>query len=236
MQAVHSPQVLHFVPVGYNVRLLEAMLWELHEVVDYFVLYETDATQIGVRKTLMLNASMERWAQFHDKIIYFHDHVPTAEGERILQSVCERNHKGDWTLELQMRSAPVQKFREVMHKYIRSSPDDVLVLGSDADEIATGEAVWHLAHCELKGSPNLNEHVVYFGTVMAKHTLTTLQVHGPGHFFFWLLNHQLPPLNQLLETQSNTGTQSLLPPLPPLTGPTGPKIAPNGRRLMGCWR
>ena len=43
-------QVLHFVPIGYNIRLLEALLYELYDAVDYFVLYETDATQIGVRK------------------------------------------------------------------------------------------------------------------------------------------------------------------------------------------
>ena len=54
------PQVLHFVPVGYNLRLLEIMLYELYEAVDYFVLYETDATQIGVRKVLLpIIATME---------------------------------------------------------------------------------------------------------------------------------------------------------------------------------
>uniref|UniRef100_A0A7S4CWQ3 Glycosyltransferase family 92 protein n=1 Tax=Eutreptiella gymnastica TaxID=73025 RepID=A0A7S4CWQ3_9EUGL len=187
-QRAQRLQVLHFVPVGYNLRLLEIMLYELYEAVDYFVLYETDATQIGVRKALMLNASMSRWEPFQDKIIYLHDHVSSFDAHRVLQSVCS-GWWPDWTLEHRMRTAAVQKFHAVMHKYPLDSPDRVLVLGSDLDEIATGEAIWHVSHCELKGHRDLNDHLVYFGTLMAKYTLSTLQ---PIHNARCAAGHQEP--------------------------------------------
>ena len=75
------PQVLHFVPIGYNMRLLEAMLYELYDAVDYFVLYESSRTQIGVKKAAFFDIIRHRLPQFDDKIIYLFDDVRPKEAE-----------------------------------------------------------------------------------------------------------------------------------------------------------
>ena len=79
-----------------------------------------------------------------------------------------------------MRSRPVQKFREIMDQYNLGDPKDVLVLGSDADEIAKGEAVWALSHCHIKNDPDLEQSIVYFGTLLGTGTLTALRYLGDG--------------------------------------------------------
>jgi len=170
-------KVLHFVPIGYNIRLLEAMFHELYDAVDYFVLYETDATQIGVRKEMFYDKTKERWAKFHDKIIHLTDHIDDSMANSVLQASCRREN---WQLEHRMRSRPVQKFREIMDQYNLGDPKDVLVLGSDADEIAKGEAVWALSHCHIKNDPDLEQSIVYFGTLLGTGTLTALRYLGDG--------------------------------------------------------
>ena len=80
----------------------------------------------------------------------------------------------------QMRIRPMLHFEKIMDQYNLGDPSKVLVIGADADEIATGEAVWHLSHCEIKGNPDLNKYVVYFGTLMAKYAAHQLQVLGDG--------------------------------------------------------
>ena len=83
-------KVLHFVPIGYNIRLLEAMFHELYDAVDYFVLYETDATQIGVRKEMFYDKTKERWAKFHDKIIHLTDHIDDSMANSVCTHSVER--------------------------------------------------------------------------------------------------------------------------------------------------
>ena len=81
-------KILNFVPVGYNIRLLEAMLHELYDAVDYFVLYESDTTQIGMRKAAFFNASRHRWHRFEDKIIYLYDHIDNETADYALSKNC----------------------------------------------------------------------------------------------------------------------------------------------------
>ena len=79
-----------------------------------------------------------------------------------------------------MRTWPVEQFRKIMGNYTTAAPSEVLVLGSDADEIATGEAVWRLSRCELRGAPALDEWTVYFGALETKYTADSLEALADG--------------------------------------------------------
>ena len=162
--------VVHFVPLGYNLRLLEALLHELYEAVDWFVLYETDATQIGVPKPLFYALGRDRWARFADKIIYFGEALDKGQRLSVLYQNCVHQ---DWSHERRMRTRPVELFRDILGRLALGPPEDVLVLSSDADEIATGEAVWRLSHCEARGGP-LRDRVVFFGALFSKDDLRHL--------------------------------------------------------------
>eukprot|EP00668_Euglena_longa_P031474 GGOE01040683.1.p1 GENE.GGOE01040683.1~~GGOE01040683.1.p1 ORF type:complete len:490 (-),score=142.02 GGOE01040683.1:55-1524(-) len=174
-------QVLYFVPIGYNVRLLEVLLYELHDAVDFFVLFESDATQIGVRKDLFLNATLSRWQRFRHKLILLSSHIPDELATHVRQSACSRSPRGrDWVLERRMREDPMEQFRHLMSRYRLDPPEQVLAIGSDADEIASGEAVYHLSRCALHPEVDLDNRIVYFGTLMAKYSLSTLQILRDG--------------------------------------------------------
>eukprot|EP00667_Euglena_gracilis_P007858 EG_transcript_7943 len=174
-------QVVYFVPIGYNVRLLEVLLYELHDAVDYFVLFESDATQIGIRKDLFLNATMGRWQRFRRQLIVLSSHVEESLAAHVRLSACDRGPRGrDWVLERRMREEPLRQFRAVWQRYGLDAPERVLAIGSDADEIASGEAVYRLARCELRPGLDLDERIVYFGTLMAKYSLSRLQILRDG--------------------------------------------------------
>jgi len=175
-------QVLYFVPIGFNVRLLEVLLYELYDVVDWFVMYESDVTQIGVTKELLYNATKRRWAQFQDKIIHLSGTWDPALTKRVRESTCSSiiASKRDWTLERGMREAPVRQFKAIRHAYPLDSPDEVIAIGADADEIPSAEAVWRLSRCDFRPPANLSTHIVYFGTLMAKSSLDTLQILRDG--------------------------------------------------------
>ena len=126
----------------------------------------------------MLNASMHRWRRFRDKIILLCDHIPDILADRILLKSCFGE---DWELEERMRTRPVQHFRDLASRLSLDRPEDVLVLSSDADEIASGEAVWQLSHCEIRNSPNLTDSLVWFGTLMTKGSLTELHYLPDGN-------------------------------------------------------
>lgn len=81
-------------------------------------------------------------------------------------SACDRGPRGrDWVLERRMREEPLRQFRAVWQRYGLDAPERVLAIGSDADEIARGEAVYRLARCELRPGLDLDERIVYFGTL-----------------------------------------------------------------------
>ena len=145
--------LVDFVPVGYDLDLLEVRLLELYDVVDLFVLYESRVTQQGVPKPLYLSDSMSRdasrWARFVDKMLVLTSDV----GE--LQAEIERARSGQWDLERNMRTRPVVMFRTSQDgRVVRlRGQGDTLAIQNDGDEMMSASAAYHIKMCEPKMAP-----------------------------------------------------------------------------------
>ena len=64
--------LVDFIPFGYDIEKLEIRLYELYDVVDVFVIYESVMTQSGLSKPLIYNMvkNSTRFQKWSDKIIY----------------------------------------------------------------------------------------------------------------------------------------------------------------------
>ena len=146
--------LVDFVPVGYDLDLLEVRLLELYDVVDLFVLYESRVTQQGVPKPLYLSDSMSRdasrWARFVDKMLVLTSDV----GE--LQAEIERARSGQWDLERNMRTRPVVMFNTSQDgRVVRlRGQGDTLAIQNDGDEMMSASAAYHIKMCEPKMALN----------------------------------------------------------------------------------
>lgn len=100
--------------------LLEIRLNELNEVVDYFVIAESEETFTGKSKPLFLEKNYERYAKFHSKII----HVKIGRTASTLSS---------WDREHTQRNKLIEGLKT-------AEKDDIIIL-SDLDEVIDSEVV-----------------------------------------------------------------------------------------------
>lgn len=164
--------IVDFVPVGYDLDLLELRLLENYEHVACFVLYEAVYTQRGEPKPLYFNLTRARFARFADKIIHF---VGTEQDLRAVRArtlsaragkikparsgnspLWAKDARPSWALEESMRRVPIEKFRASSHPLataLRQRAEAVLVLQNDGDEVASSATLRHLRHCQTRVPP-----------------------------------------------------------------------------------
>jgi hypothetical protein len=96
--------------------LLELRLEEHYDYVDHFVIAEASKSHQGFDKPFYLENNWDRYAKYHDKIIYIKvEDMPTG---------------GSWTLENHQRNA-------LSRGLVDAAPNDVVVV-SDCDELLRG--------------------------------------------------------------------------------------------------
>lgn len=100
--------------------LLEIRLSELHDVVDYFVIVESEETFTGLQKGFNLESNYERYSRFHSKMIY------------IKMTKMDAAPNG-WAREHAQRERLFCGLRDTEEK-------DVVIL-SDVDEVISADAV-----------------------------------------------------------------------------------------------
>ncbi|KAA8498290.1 hypothetical protein FVE85_5875 [Porphyridium purpureum] len=151
-EARSSPAfIVDFVPVGYNLDMLEIRLLETYEYVDVFVVYEGALTHRGVKKPFYLRDSIatnpERWARFADKMLYLFGSEADLKGM----------DAGRWEFEKAPRYLSIAKLKVSEHPLARkivtagnTSANMAFAIQNDEDEIVLGHALKHLKHCELR--------------------------------------------------------------------------------------
>lgn len=100
--------------------ILEIRLNELKDVVDKFVIIESETTTSGLPKKLYFKENMDRFKDFKDKIIYSSYQVPTDSKDAWVREEASRN-----TLKYVLG-------------YVKA--EDIVII-SDADEITSREAI-----------------------------------------------------------------------------------------------
>lgn len=153
--------IVDFVPIGYELDLLELRLLENYEHVDLFVVYEAELTQRGVPKPLYVQPLLAtRFAPFADKILHVVGTAAQLAGAKAKTSCAKgaswKQCASTWELEFSMRRLPVAAFRASMLPSVarlRDAAGSVLALQNDADEIVSARALRHLRHCEPRTAP-----------------------------------------------------------------------------------
>lgn len=103
--------------------ILQFRMELLNDVVDYFVLVESNSTHHGEKKRLYFTDNRERYSKYFDKIIYvFVDDIPEYKGE------------GDMSIVNYLRNAIM---RGLVNK---ARPDDYIIV-SDVDEIPNPDII-----------------------------------------------------------------------------------------------
>ncbi|GJJ14113.1 hypothetical protein Clacol_008370 [Clathrus columnatus] len=125
-----------------EVDLLEIRLNELDDVVDYFVILESNATFTGLPKSMYFEENKERYSKFSHKILYqFFPGYPPLPG------------KTAWDNEAHTRNT-MSKF---LRSYILDHASDAtnIVIMSDVDEIPSRHTLSLLKACDFGNSLHL---------------------------------------------------------------------------------
>jgi beta-1,4-mannosyl-glycoprotein beta-1,4-N-acetylglucosaminyltransferase len=107
------PKVFDTFPFFNELRLLDIRLHELSDVVDYFVLVESDATRRGTKKPLYFAENRDLFEPFLDKIISLTMPYP---------------HLSEKECEIKQRNMILDAIKD------KATDDDIIIV-SDADEI-----------------------------------------------------------------------------------------------------
>ena len=164
--------IVDFVPVGFDLDVVELRLFEEWQAVDVFVLYEAVYSHNGDEKPLYLNESMAvstRWKQFESKILHL---IGTPERLRTYREktfAVLRQGKIPWELEHYMRHDPKLLLQDSDHPLAKLVMQHVrdpraVAMQNDGDEITAGSALLHMKVCEEKGpAPYYMPAVTYKG-------------------------------------------------------------------------
>lgn len=152
--------------------ILEKRLRLLNNVVDKFVLVESEETHVGKEKRLLFNENKERYSEWLDKIV----HVIVPKNEQMTF-----NYEDKYSIEMYQR-------HQIL-KGLENIPDSATVMISDVDELPDPEIVrvvkpevaLHMYMFEYSfdymftGEP-------WIGTVVT--TASNMRKLGPNHFRF----------------------------------------------------
>lgn len=112
--------------------ILEIRLNELKDVVDKFVILESDTTLSGISKPLYFRDNASRFKKFEDKIIHSVYKCPADTGSVILPQ-CYIENKEAWTRE--------SLARDLIKRVLGTVKDDDIVIIADADEVTSSTAL-----------------------------------------------------------------------------------------------
>lgn len=179
--------IVDFIPFGYDIEKLEVRFYELYDVVDAFVLYESPLTQSGIDKPLFFSLlyNTTRFIKWKDKIIYLkgeEKELATFKKQTLRGMRYPYRKSLLWSLERSMRSEMIRKFAEIdiatnhlKHK-IMNNIDNVYATQNDADEIPSLMALLHIKHCEIIA----NVDAIYLPSLAFKGNFHWLQYIGPS--------------------------------------------------------
>src|SRR3990167_657669 len=129
--------------------LLEIRLYELSEVVDFFVLVEATKTHSGKDKHLYYKENQDRFAEFSSRILYVCvQDMPMTKAEINAALTSQDRHwieskyqeEDNWVRERFQRNAMMRVLKD-------ANPEDVIII-SDADEIVRHSVIENLNLCE----------------------------------------------------------------------------------------
>lgn len=131
------PRIYDVFPVNDDLDVLEIRLNELHTVVDYFVIAESNATFTNRDKRIMYRDVKERFRRFWPQIIY----VPVDTFH-----VSAKDPEAHWHREREIRGVNVERGMRTGDD--RAARDGDLMLFGDVDEIPRGWVLQGLRVCE----------------------------------------------------------------------------------------
>jgi hypothetical protein len=110
-------------------EVLEIRLQELWDIVDYFILLESNVTYVGNPKPYLFDENKERFAKYMSKIRHIKLDVPFAEQKKVFPNEIDDH----WTREKYQRYAAMQELTDL-------AKDDIVIV-SDCDEIPRAEMI-----------------------------------------------------------------------------------------------
>jgi len=134
---------------GYELDLLEIRLYELNDVVDQFVIWESGFNQRGDRKPLLFARNWSRFARFSQKIVHFvqdDSDIPKMQNPR-----SEKLKPGsNWSNEGRMRHHAVESWVKFLGGE-SNIPSNHLLITGDLDEIPSGASIKAFKYCKNPG-------------------------------------------------------------------------------------
>ena len=164
-----SAYIIDMLVFGFELKILEMRLYELYDVVDEFLIFESNITFKKLPKELFFHENKQRFQRFIDKITLVTPFSITRynpDGKikifiEIDQSDINDNFKNtninfsdqqdflkpDFTIEKIARMLPIKYYQKYIRKF--DSNNDIFIAG-DVDEIPDSNFVNHFKHCEVK--------------------------------------------------------------------------------------
>jgi hypothetical protein len=164
--------IVDFVPFGYDFDKLIIRLHETYSFIDAFIIYESTRNQRGMKKELYLNKILfkqNRFKPYLDKIIYLSSN--DYDLKKYIKIVnksknkwfTSKNDKDLWALENSMRTEMILKFNDIfpynitnknsaLKSLLIDNINNTWAIQNDADEIITGNTLYHIRNCEIKES------------------------------------------------------------------------------------
>jgi hypothetical protein len=160
------PYLIDIFIFGFELKLIEIQLYELYEVVDEFVIFESNITLKKIPKELFFTQNLKRFHRFIDKITlmtpfsikrFNKDGSIKSSIDIDLKDVRDdfkyknqvdvsKIFRPDFALEFAVRMIPVDYYQ----KYIRMFNSNDILIHGDVDEIPDSNIVNHFKYCETK--------------------------------------------------------------------------------------
>ena len=146
--------VIDLIMVSYELDILEARLYELHHIVEFFCVFESSYNHRGWKKTRFLETAMQqktnRFQPFQHKIIYINvDTCPEYQNEiskeRGRNATIQSPGKDMWDIQNSLR---ICRWKLANASLPPSLPDDTLVICTDLDWFPQTSLLHHFKYCE----------------------------------------------------------------------------------------
>lgn len=170
-----SAHIVDVILFGYELDLLEIRLFELDEVVDQFVIWESGFSQRSDRKPLLFANNWKRFARFAKKIVHIvQDDADIPNMQRPPQ---ERLKPTDnWNNEARMRFHAIEGWVKYMGGETKIPSNHLLIVG-DLDEMPSALSIQAFKYCKMPGPTAAFhttlwrfdlEHVIPMGSLTSK--------------------------------------------------------------------
>jgi hypothetical protein len=163
-----STKIVDILMFGYELLLLEIRLYELYDVVDEIIIFESNVTFKKLPKELFFSKNIQRFTKFLEKItlitpfnitrfnndgsvkikieIHNDDILEEFKTTQPVDLSHEKNfYKADYEFEKKCRMVPVQMFQKYIQKF---DFHDIFIHG-DIDEIPDGNFINHFKYCDV---------------------------------------------------------------------------------------